>query len=148
MDRRGDIWSGDLATGSARHAPYVERTFDDTMVLLVEARNYLAHREAADGVGLGPDVRLVACCESMRVTSRLTQVMAWLLAQKAVQAGEISEREAVSDRFALSAPSTCLDVAGQDNMDLPAGLRSLLDRSRRLYVRVSRLEAMVLSRLN
>jgi regulator of CtrA degradation len=148
MDRRGDIWGGDLAAGSASRTPYVERTFDEAMILLVEARNYLAHREANDGAGLGPRARLAACCESMRVTSRLTQVMAWLLAQKAVQAGEITEREAVSDRFALSAAGICLDVAGQDNMDLPAGLRSLLDRSHRLYVRVSRLEAMVRSRLN
>ncbi len=118
------------------------------MSLLVEARNYLSHREAKDGGGLGPDMRLVACYESMRVTSRLTQVMAWLLAQKAVQAGEITEREAVSDRFALSAARICLDVAGQGNMALPAGLRSLLDRSHRLYVRVGRLEEMVRSRLN
>lgn len=148
MERRGDTRGGDLAAGSARRAPYVERTFDEAMILLVEARNYLAHREAIDGAGLCPDARLLACCESMRVTSRLTQVMAWLLAQKAVQAGEITEREAVSDRFALSADGICLDAAGQGNMDLPAGLRSLLDRSHRLYVRVSRLEAMLRSRLN
>lgn len=134
--------------GAARRAPYVERTYDEAMALLVEARNYLAYREPTDDRALGPDMRLVACYESMRVTSRLTQVMAWLLAQKAVQAGEITEHEAVSDRFALSGSGICLDVAGQGNMDLPAGLRSLLDRSHRLYLRVSRLEAMVRSRLN
>ena len=149
MDSHFEPSGGDGgAAGLARRAPYVERTYHDAMALLVEARNYLAYREAMDDKRQRSDARLVACYESMRVTSRLTQVMAWLLAQKAVQAGEITEREAVSDRFALSAAHVCMNVDGQGNMDLPAGLRSLLDRSHRLYVRVSRLEAMVRSRLN
>jgi regulator of CtrA degradation len=128
-------------------SPFFERTYDEAMSLLVEARNYLAFRETADDRRLAADARLKACYESMRVTSRLTQVMAWLLAQKAAQAGEITPAEAASERFALSATAVCLDVAGHGNPDLPDGLRSLLDRSHRLYVQVSRLEEMVRSRL-
>jgi regulator of CtrA degradation len=136
------------STSRMRRSPFVERTYDETMTLLVEARNYMAHREHGEDRRLDPDVRLIACYESMRVTSRLTQVMAWLLAQKAVDAGEITQHEAVSDRFALSATKVCLDREGQGNPDLPSGLRSLLDRSHRLYVQVSRLESMVRSQLN
>jgi regulator of CtrA degradation len=77
------------------------------------------------------------------VTSRLTQTMAWLLAQKAVHAGELTITEAASDDYALSGGEICLDPSGPDNGDLPHGLRSLLERSYHLYVRVARLDAMV-----
>lgn len=116
------------------------------MRLLVEARNYAAYREPAESRSLAPSVRLQACYESMRVTSRLTQVMAWLLAQKAAQAGEITPLEACSERFRLAASEVCLEDGGQRDESLPRGLRSLLDRSRSLYVRVGRLEEMVRER--
>ena len=84
--------------------------------------------------------RLQISYESMRVTSRLTQVMAWLLAQKAVHAGEMSREQAASDDFALSGGEICTDPSGPDNEALPEGLRSLLERSHRLYMRVARLD--------
>ncbi len=115
-------------------------TYDETMALLVEARNYIAYHEAVDHRSLPPRVRLQISYESMRVTSRLTQVMAWLLAQKAVHAGEITREQAASDDFALSGGDVCTDPSGPDNEELPAGLRSLLERSHKLYMRVSRLD--------
>jgi len=130
--------------GDGRVAAF-DRTYDETMRLLVEARNYAAYREPSETRPLPPGLRLQACSESMRVTSRLAQVMAWLLAQKAADAGEISPLEAASARFALSEAEVCLDE-GQRREELPAGLRSLLDRSRSLYVRVSRLEVQVRER--
>ncbi|CAK0770583.1 regulator of CtrA degradation [uncultured Gammaproteobacteria bacterium] len=118
-------------------------TYDETMALLVEARNYVAFREAVDRKNLAPMARLQACFESLRVTSRLTQIMAWLLAQKAVYAGEISAEQGVGEAYALSGGGVCDECSGADNEDLPCGLRSLLERSYRLYRRVVRLEDMV-----
>lgn len=118
-------------------------TYDETMALLIEARNYIAYHESVEHRKLPPHVRLQISYESMRVTSRLTQVMAWLLAQKAVHAGEISREQAASDEFALSGGDICTDPAGPDNDALPAGLRSLLERSHKLYMRVARLDEMV-----
>ena len=60
---------------------FFNRTYDETMALLIEARNYIAYNEQSDQRGLAPQVRLQVSYESLRVTSRLTQVMAWLLAQ-------------------------------------------------------------------
>jgi regulator of CtrA degradation len=117
--------------------------YDETMALLIEARNYIAYHEAFDQQNLPPHIRLQISYESMRVTSRLTQVMAWLLAQKAVHAGEISREQGASEEFALSGGEICTDPSGPDNEGLPAGLRSLLERSHKLYMRVARLDQMV-----
>ncbi|WP_448206886.1 DUF1465 family protein [Azospirillum sp. sgz302134] len=116
-------------------------TYEETMALLIEARNYIAYHEAVQNrTTLPPHVRLQISYESMRVTSRLTQVMAWLLAQKAVHAGEITREQAAGEEFALSGGDVCTDPSGPDNGALPEGLRSLLERSYKLYMRVARLD--------
>lgn len=122
---------------------FFTKLYDETMALLVEARNYVAYQEANDTRGLAPPLRLQVSYESMRVTSRLTQVMAWLLAQKAVHAGELTAAQAVGEDFALSGGLVCTDPSGPENESLPTGIRSLLERSHSLYMRVSRLEDMV-----
>ena len=122
---------------------YFHRTYDETMALLIETRNYVAYQEAANMRALPPQARLQVSYESLRVTSRLTQVMAWLLAQKAVVAGELTREQLAGEAFALSGGTVCTDPSGSDDDSLPNGLRSLLDRSHRLYIRVSRLDHMV-----
>lgn len=123
------------------------RTYDETLDMIVEARNYMTHvqpRTIPKRRG-NPDLRF--SCEALRVTSRLTQVMAWLMLQRAVVHGEISAEEACLDCNRLSGHDVCLDTDGMQDDSLPAGLRSLLDRSYRLYQRVARLEEMVLVRV-
>ena len=122
---------------------YFHRTYDETMALLIEARNYAIYHDAIDQRTLTPSARLQVSFEALRVTSRLVQVMAWLLAQKAVHAGELTPEQGAGEEYALSGGTVCSDPAGPENEALPGGLRSLLDRSHRLYVRVSRLDDMV-----
>jgi len=122
------------------------RTYDETLDMIVEARNYMTHveprqRPRASGVG---ELRL--SCEALRVTSRLTQVMAWLMLQRAVQCGEITIQEACQECHRLSGRDVCLDTTAVREISLPSGLRSLLERSHSLYQRVARLEEMVLNR--
>lgn len=126
---------------------FFNRTYDETMTLLIETRNYIAYHEALDQRKLSPHARLQVSYESMRVTSRLTQVMAWLLAQKAVHAGELTPEQVATEEYALSGGHVCSDASGPDNEDLPNGLRSLLDRSHRLYTRVARLDEQVRRRV-
>lgn len=123
------------------------RTYDETLSMIVEARNYMTHAEPRVSLRRrgGPDLRF--SCEALRVTSRLTQVMAWLMLQRAVLYGEISAEEACLDCNRLSGREVCLDTDSMEDDSLPDGLRSLLDRSYRLYQRVSRLEEMVLVRV-
>lgn len=123
------------------------RTYDEAFDMIVEARNYMAYanpRRRMTPPRTGGD--LTFCCEALRVTSRLTQVMAWLMMQRAAEDGEISLEEACRQDHRLSGQGVCLDHGAIGDETLPEGLRSLLDRSYALYRRVSRLEEMVLAR--
>jgi regulator of CtrA degradation len=130
-------------TSPALTSAFFNRTYDEAMALLVEARNYMAFRESRDVRGMAPTSRLKVSHESMRMTCRLTQIMAWMLAQKAMHAGEITLYEAAGVEYALSGAQVCLDDRGQGDNELPGALRSLLERSYRLYVRVARLDCQV-----
>jgi regulator of CtrA degradation len=121
------------------------KTYGEAMSLLVEARDYLAHREPIDRGAAVTEERLRFCSETMRLTSRLTQIMAWLMAQRAVYEGEISPESALDGHGALRGLDVCMEDAGTDRM--PPRLASLLDRSRRLYVRVARLDELARRRL-
>jgi regulator of CtrA degradation len=118
------------------------KTYDETMSLLLASRDYLANAQPADASGLKPLDRLHVNCEAMRLTTRLTQIMAWLLAQRAVFEGELSRTPAVAEEFRLSANAICLAETDVTLKLLPGRLRELLEHSRRLYIRVSRLDEM------
>ncbi len=122
---------------------YFDSTFDEAMALTREARDYLAHQKHADFAELGAVARLVASCESMRVTARVTQVVAWLLVQKAVHAGEITREQAAGPEYRLSGQSVCEEEQPAPEEPLPERLTELLDSSLRLYQRVVRLDAML-----
>lgn len=119
---------------------YFSRTYDETMSLLLDARNCVMR--SGDQVAPSARARLAFSRESMRLTTRLTSVMAWLLAQRAVGEGEMTRQEAASDAHKLTARDLCLETADADDSALlPQDLQQLLDRSHALYSRVARLDA-------
>ncbi|HWK43989.1 MAG TPA: DUF1465 family protein [Stellaceae bacterium] len=122
---------------------FFNRTYDEAMDLLVEARNYVAVGDLRKGRSASSTERLMQCCETMRLTTRLTHVMAWLLAQRAVHAGEITVAEAASEKFSLGGEATCLKEVDPALMPPDSWLETLLERSKRLYERVARLDEMV-----
>lgn len=122
---------------------FFDKTYDEAMTLLVEARNYVAYQQAADMKLVDVEARLLVSQETMRVTTRLTQVMAWLFGQRAARDGEITAEEALSESYELGGEGVCLDDSHTDDDRLPPALCSLLDRSRKLYIRVQRLEGML-----
>jgi regulator of CtrA degradation len=130
-----------------RQKAFFSRTYDEAMDLLVEARNYMAFRRGAPAPGLEPRLRLKASYESMRVTCRLTQVMAWLLAQRAAHEGELEYDAEAALFYAVGGESVCLDHNSDELTDLPRGLQSLLERSHNLYIRVKRLDEMAQANL-
>jgi len=131
-----------LNTASVKTA-FFGRTYDEAMGLLVEARNYVAVNELRTPSILTPSDRLLLCCETMRLTTRLTHIMAWLLAQRAVHAGEITLAESAEEPYVLGGAKTCLTVTEEVERLGDRWLTTLLDRSHRLYIRVSRLDGMV-----
>jgi regulator of CtrA degradation len=115
------------------------RTYGEAVDLLIAARDYLALSEPGERRALAPMERLAMTSETMRLTVRLTHIMAWLLAQRAVQAGEL-DPDAALDR-PLAEWAVCMAGTDQDGR-LPPLLADLLERSRRLYVRVARLDEL------
>lgn len=129
----------EIVGGSA----FFDKTYDEAMTLLIEARNYVAYQQSADMKLIDTDAQLLVSQETMRVTTRMTQVMAWLFGQRAAIEGEISLAEALSESYELGGAGVCLDDSHTDDARLPPAVRSLLDRSRKLYIRVQRLEGML-----
>lgn len=121
----------------------LHKTLDETMTLLVRARDYMSYAVPSAEPGLLPAERLQISREAMRVTARLSHIMAWLLAQKAVQAGEISPMAAAAVYRLDSDDLGLMEGSPEGSAALPEGLRDLLDRSRALYVRVTRLDELV-----
>lgn len=121
----------------------LQKTLEETLALLVRARDYMSYAVPANQPGLLPAERLQISCEAMRVTARLSHVMAWLLAQKAVQAGEISAMAAAAAYRLDEDDKSLLEGGAEQSAALPDGLRDLLEKSRALYVRVTRLDALV-----
>ncbi|MDZ7790102.1 MAG: DUF1465 family protein [Xanthomonadales bacterium] len=81
------------ADGIVETGPLIERTYAEALDLTQAVRDYIAGQAPHDKAQLDHDTQLVASCEEMRVTARMTQVMAWLMLQRAVQAGEVDRAE-------------------------------------------------------
>jgi len=130
-------------TEGATPTAFFGRTFEETMELLEEARDYAAggsETERRLWQGAEP---LSMGCELTRVTARLAWIMAWLLTWKAVHAGEIPLDVALGKANRLGGRDICLNESSDHSgAGIPPGLADLLDRSRRLYVRVSRLDEL------
>ncbi len=121
----------------------IDKAFEETLDLLIEARNYAAFSPSARDDRRTPMEGLAVAGSRLRVTSRLAGVMAWLLYQKAVGAGEIDEAETLRTLPRLDGIAACLDDRNDRHLDLPSGLQDLLARSHRLYLRVARLDPMI-----
>jgi regulator of CtrA degradation len=126
----------------ARATEFFGRTYGEAMSLLVEARDYLAHREPIERHALLPPVRLRMSCETMRLTARLTQIMGWLLSQRAVYEGELTAEAALDGQDVLGDIEVCMADDAAGTSELPQRLRQLLERSRRLFIRVARLDEL------
>lgn len=107
--------------------------YTEAMLLADEARSYFDCNGRSERDALPAMARVGFSCESLRVTTRLMHVIAWLLTQRAVVAGEITAAQAAAAerRLGRSQPSDPEIVA-----TLPAGARALVDTSEELYARV------------
>jgi regulator of CtrA degradation len=126
-----------------RTSTLLDRTFDESVALTLEVRNYIAFHEQADRREMDLSRCLQVGYQHTRVSARLIQVMTWLLAMKALLAGEISPEQFAMPQYALTTSDECESETGPEVAELPPGLRSLLERSYALYARIQRLDSMV-----
>jgi regulator of CtrA degradation len=127
---------------SAAESIFFKRTFDDVVALLLEVRAYFEHAEPAFAPGLSAAERLEISAESLRITARLAQITAWMLAQRAVAAGELTAEQA-GPAFSLPEEPVWMVESDQQMSRLPERMLGLLERSRLLYVRVRNLDQMI-----
>ena len=131
----------------AKASTLLDRTFDEGVALTLEVRNYIAYHEHADRREYDLTHCLQVGYQHTRVSARLIQVMTWLLAMKALLAGEISPEQFASPQYELSQSEECESESCPGLNEIPPGLRTLLERSHALYQRIVRLDAMVRGKL-
>jgi regulator of CtrA degradation len=111
--------------------------YSEAMVLADDARAYFDEAGRADREALEPFVRVRFGCESLKVTTRLMHVIAWLLTQRAVQAGDLPESAALAPSRRLGdAPVTEAGLVGL----LPTRARDIVQASADLHRRVATLQ--------
>lgn len=124
-------------TRAALTPKLVDSLYVEAMLLADEARAYFDKHGRDDRMGLDPLVRVGFSCESLKVTTRLMHIVAWLLTQRAVAAGEFTPEQARKPERQLGeAVDSDEDVLAQ----LPESALALIRSSRDLYERVRRIE--------
>lgn len=120
------------------HRRLVDSLYVEAMLLADEARAYFDVVGRAERDSLEALSRVTFSCESLKVTTRLMHIIAWLLTQRAVEAGELTPGDALSPSRRLGdAPET--DAATREAM--PPQARAIILTSIELHRRVARLDA-------
>ncbi|URD61871.1 DUF1465 family protein [Sphingomonas sp. KRR8] len=128
----------DSASDRARITPrLIESLYTEAMLLADEARTYFDQEGRDERSQLDPFVRVGFACESLKVTTRIMHIVAWLLTQRAVETGEILPSSA-------GRPERRLGHAAQSDPEvvsqLPPAAQRLVTSSTDLYARVKRLD--------
>ena len=124
--------------GEARITPrLIDSLYTEAMLLADEARAYFDDAGRAERNLLPAVARVGFACESLKVTTRIMHIVAWLLTQKAVESGEIKSADGRK-------PERRLGSASESDMNLveqlPPAAKRLILSSNDLYERVKRLD--------
>jgi len=122
----------------ARITPRLINSFyTEAMLLADEARHYFDDIGRDDRASLHPFARVGFACESLKVTTRIMHIVAWLLTQRAIESGEIA-------LFDGRRPERRLGNAQDSDPavieQLPASAQRLINASADLYARIKRID--------
>ena len=115
----------------------IDSFYTEAMLLADEARSYFDDAGRDDRGTLDPFVRVNFACESLKVTTRIMHIVAWLLTQRAIESGEIALREGRRPERRLGHAQES-DPAVVER--LPEAAQLLVCASADLYARVKRLD--------
>lgn len=115
----------------------IDSLYTEAMLLADEARSYFDDAGREERSTLQPFARVGFACESLKVTTRIMHIVAWLLTQRAIESGEIPMREGrrPERRLGHAQESDPVVIA-----TLPPSARKLINSSADLYARVKRLD--------
>lgn len=115
----------------------IDSLYTEAMLLADEARSYFDDAGRDDRATLEPFARVGFACESLKVTTRIMHIVAWLLTQRAIESGEIPNREGRRPERRLGHAQ---DSDPAVVVQLPESAQRLINSSADLYARVKRLD--------
>jgi regulator of CtrA degradation len=120
----------------------IDALYTEVMLLADEARSYFDEAGRGDRLTLEPFLRVGFACESLKVTTRIMHIVAWLLTQRAVETGEIAGHEGrrPERRLGHAQESDAETVA-----KMPVEARRLIEASSDLYARIRRIDEGVVT---
>src|SRR5690348_11951947 len=115
----------------------IDSLYTEAMLLADEARSYFDDAGREERSTLQPFARVGFACESLKVTTRIMHIVAWLLTQRAIESGEIPARDGhrPERRLGNAQDSDPLVV-----VQLPDAAQRLITASGELYARVKRID--------
>ena len=130
--------SSDPVQAEVRITPrLIDAFYTEAMLLADEARSYFDDAGRADRDSLEPFARVGFACESLKVTTRIMHIVAWLLTQRAIESGELNSAAGRRPERRLgNAQDSDPAVIGQ----FPPSAQRLINASVDLYSRVRRLD--------
>jgi regulator of CtrA degradation len=130
--------SFDTSGSEARITPrLVDALYTEAMLLADEARAYFDDAGKGERLLLEPFVRVGFACESLKVTTRIMHIIAWLLTQRAIETGELNHTDGRRPERRLGHAATS-DPKVIEQM--PPAAQRLITASSDLYARVQRLD--------
>jgi len=115
----------------------IDSLYTEAMLLADEARSYFDDAGRDERSTLEPFARVGLACESLKVTTRIMHIVAWLLTQRAIESGEIgfNDGRRPERRLGHAADSDPAVVS-----QLPDTAKHLIRTSAELYARVKRID--------
>jgi regulator of CtrA degradation len=126
--------------GRAASSSQFKALYTEGMALVEETASYLDGTGRTASKVLPRMASVLYAAESMRLTTRLMQMASWLLLQRAVNNGEMSRDQVISEKSKVRLDGFNVDRAAPGWLDLPEGFRELIERSLRLQNRIALLD--------
>ncbi|WP_260483846.1 DUF1465 family protein [Sphingomicrobium flavum] len=128
----------DSNPNEARITPrLVDQLYTEAMILADEARSYFDDAGRDERQTLEPFARVGFACESLKVTTRIMHIVAWLLTQRAVETGELTTIQGQRPERRLGNAN---DSDEKVVAMLPEAAQVMIRQSIDLYERVRRLD--------
>ena len=138
MSVRSPVDGNGDGAGHSRRRSIVDLLLEEAISLAEDTRDYMLSKGSARGTDASLD-RMCESAELGRITSRLGFSIAWLLARKAIQAGELTQAEGRDDDRRLGGRGICDQEGHLPSAPSPLLLR-LSRQSHSLYARVGRMD--------
>ena len=137
MKSPGPMDSNEADSGARITPRLIDSLYTEAMLLADEARAYFDQAGRDERLTLDPFARVGFACESLKVTTRVMHIVAWLLTQRAVETGEIrgdnGRRPERRLGNANDSDETIVEL-------LPQAAQRLIAASSDLYARVKRID--------